>query len=236
MLRNNGPSLIPGMPSRGGEGIRLDDPRSGTSRNREKNGIKGHLAALAGVAAGLLLAAAGFGQTRGNEVSAHFGVVSSDQVIDILSDPPAVVLRSGIFDKARMSFSAVPFLSYRRWVTGRLAFGAAAGAFGSSGALVPAGGGDGGGDFRERNYVLAAEIRYLWAARRTMAIYSGAGFGFKVRRGTYATGGGPETSNETLPTFHLNALGMRAGSKIAFFAEAGYGYKGVFSAGLEARF
>lgn len=197
---------------------------------------KNHLAALAGVAAGLLLATAGFGQTRGNEVSVHFGVVSSDQVIDILDRPAAVVVPPAIYAKERMSFSAVPFLTFRRWVTGRIAFGATAGTFGSSGALVPEGGEAPVGDFREKSYVLAAEIRLLWAARRTMEIYSGAGFGFKLRRGTYRDGGATETRSEALPTFHLNALGMRAGRKIAFFAEAGYGYKGVFAAGLDVRF
>jgi len=194
-------------------------------------------AALAGTAAGLvLLAAAASAQTRPHEIAVHFGVVSSDQVIDILEDPAAVVLPGGAYDKVGQTFSAVPFLTYRRWVSDGLAFGATAGAFGSSGALIPEGGEALVGEFRERNYVAAVEIEVRWLTRRTLTLYSGAGFGVKVRRGTYAPGDGTESFTKALPTFHLNAIGLRAGGRIGFFAEAGYGYKGVLAAGLDVRF
>lgn len=193
--------------------------------------------AWAGTAAGLvLLAAAASAQTRSHEVAVHFGVVSSDQVIDILEDPAAVVLPAGAYAKAGQMFSAVPFLTYRRFVTGRLAFGATAGYFGSSGALVPEGGEAIVGDFRERNYVGAVEIDYRWLSRGTLELFSGAGFGVKVRRGSYADGDVTEAFTKALPTFHLKVLGLRAGRKVGFFAEAGYGYKGVLAAGLTARF
>jgi hypothetical protein len=194
-------------------------------------------AALAGTAAGLVfLAAAASAQTRPHEIAVHFGVVSSDQVIDILEDPAAVVLPGGAYDKVGQTFSAVPFLTYRRWVSSGLAFGATAGYFGSSGALVAEGGEVIAGEFRERNYVGAVEIEVRWLTRRALTLYSGAGFGVKVRRGTYAIGDDTEAFTKALPTFHLNAIGLRAGRTIGFFAEAGYGYKGVLAAGLDARF
>lgn len=192
--------------------------------------------AVAGTAAGLLLAAAGLGQTRKHDLSVHFGVVSSDQVIDILEDPAAVIIPGGPFSKVGQTFGAVPFLTYRRRVTDRLAFGATAGYFSASGALAPAGEETVAGDFREKNYVGAVEIRFRWLRRRTLELYSGGGFGIKVRRGTYAAGDGTEAFTKALPTFHLNALGLRAGKSVGFFAEAGYGYKGVLAAGLDARF
>ncbi len=187
-------------------------------------------------AAALILASAGLGQTRRHDVAVQFGVVSSDQVIDVLEDPAAVFLPPGAYAKVGQMFSAVPFLTYRRWVSDRLAFGATAGYFGSSGGLLPDGGEAVVGEFRERNYVAAAEIEIRWLSRRNLILYSGAGFGIKVRRGTYAYGGGTEASTKVLPTFHLNALGLRAGRAVGFFAEAGYGYKSVLAAGLDVRF
>jgi hypothetical protein len=191
---------------------------------------------LAAGAAALVLTGAGFGQTRRHDLAVQFGVVSSDQVIDILKDPAAVVIPPGTYAKVGQTFSAVPFLTYRRWVSDWLAFGGTAGYFGSSGTLVPEGGEANVGEFREKNTVAAIEIEIRWLRRRTLVLYSGAGFGVKVRRGTYAYGEGTEAFTEALPTFHLNALGLRAGGKVGFFAEAGYGYKGVLAAGLDVRF
>jgi hypothetical protein len=187
-------------------------------------------------AVALVLTSAGLGQTRRHDLAVQFGVVSSDQVIDILKDPAAVVIPPGVYSKVGQTFSAVPFLTYRRWVSDWLAFGVAAGYFGSSGALVPEGGEVVVGEFREKNYVAAIEIEVRWLTRRTLTLYSGAGFGVKVRRGTYEPGDGAEVFTKALPTFHLKAIGLRAGGRVGFFAEAGYGYKGVLAAGLDVRF
>lgn len=193
--------------------------------------------AWAGTAVCLALLAAGASaQTRPSEIAVHFGVVSSDQVIDILEDPAAVVLPAGAYAKVGQMFSAVPFLTYRRFVTGRLAFGATAGYFGSSGALVPEDGGAIAGEFREKNYVGAVEIEYRWLSRGRLELFSGAGLGVKVRRGSYFNGDVTEAFTKALPTFHLQALRLRAGGRIGFSAEAGYGYKGVLAAGLDIRF
>lgn len=189
----------------------------------------------AGVAV-LTMTGAGLGQTRRHDLAVQFGVISSDQVIDIFKDPAAVIIPTGTYSKVGQSFSAVPFLTYRRWVSDWLALGGAAGSFGSSGALIPEGGEAVVGEFRERNTIGAVEVEIRWLTRRTLTLYSGAGFGIKVRRGTYAYGEGTEAFTKVLPTFHLNALGLRAGRSVGFFAEAGYGYKGVLAAGLDVRF
>jgi hypothetical protein len=201
------------------------------------SGTRAAKAALAGTAAGLvLLVAAAAGQTRTNEIAIHFGVISSDQVIDILEDPAAVVLPAGAYAKVGQTFSAVPFLTYRRWVSRGLAFGATAGTFSSSGALVPEGGEVIAGEFRERNYVGAVEVEVRWLTRRALTLYSGAGFGVKVRRGTYMDGLDADTETKVLPAFHLNAVGLRLGRKVAFFAELGIGYKGLLAVGLNGQF
>ena len=67
-------------------------------------------------------------------------------------------------------------------------------------------------------------------------LYSGAGFGVRLRHGTYIEGEETDTLNKALPTFHINALGLRFGRNIAFFVEIGAGYKGVLNAGLSAQF
>ena len=182
----------------------------------------------------VLFSTAGFGQTRRHDLSIHFGVLSSDQVIDIFGDPARIVIPLGSFEKMDMKFSGVPFLTYHYSANDRFGFGGAVGTYGSSGSL---GAGDAiVGPFKERSTVVAAELDYHWIMRPGFQLYSGAGFGVRVRRGTYTDGAETDTVTKALPAFHLNAVGLRVGRKVAFFAELGLGYKGVLAIGLNGQF
>ena len=69
-----------------------------------------------------------------------------------------------------------------------------------------------------------------------VAFASGAGVGVRFRKGTYHDQDSTETASKALPTFHVNLLGFRVGKTVGFFGKAGFGYKGLFSAGLNAQF
>jgi hypothetical protein len=181
----------------------------------------------------LVLAPGGFGQTRRHDLSLSYGVLSSDQLVDIFSDIVTIVLTFGTFSKSNQKFSGVPFLSYHYSANSRFGFGAAVGGYNSSGYLEMLG--DTIGTFREKNYVAAVELDYHWIMKPALQVYSGAGFGFRYRHGTYLAEETSDTVNKVLPAFHLNVLGVRFGRKIGFFLEAGIGYKGLLLGGINAQ-
>jgi hypothetical protein len=179
------------------------------------------------VLAAFVLSTAGFGQTRRHDLSLSYGVLSIDQVSDILTDVLTIVITLGTFSKNDVKYTGVPFLTYHYSANSRFGFGGAIGGYSSHGNLQVTG--DNVGTFKEKNTIGAVELDYRWIMREGFQVYSGAGFGLRYRRGTYQT---TETGtfNKLLPTFHVNALGVRFGGKVAFFLELGAGYKGVLSA------
>jgi hypothetical protein len=184
------------------------------------------------VLAAFVLSTAGFGQTRRHDLSLSYGVLSIDQLSDILTDVLTIVVTLGTFNKNEVKYTGVPFLTYHYSANSRFGFGGAIGGYNSHG-ILQAGGSD-VGTFKERNYIGAVELDYHWIMRQNFQVYSGVGFGVRYRRGTYETTE-TDTFNKLLPTFHINALGVRFGGKIAFFLELGAGYKGVLSAGVNAQ-
>jgi hypothetical protein len=183
--------------------------------------------------AAFVLSTAGFGQTRRHDLSVSYGVLSIDQLADVLTDIVTIVVTLGTFNKSDVKYSGVPFLTYHFSANSRFGFGAAVGGYSSSGNLQVAG--DDVGTYTERNYIGAVELDYHWVMRPGFQLYSGAGFGLRYRHGTYETTES-DTFNRILPTFHLNVLGVRFGRTVGFFAEIGAGYKGILSAGLNAQF
>jgi len=188
--------------------------------------------------AALLLPAAGLGQipVRTHDASFQFGVLSFDQLLDVFGDVLLVVITLGNFSKDNAMYSGVPFLTYHYSANSRFGFGGAIGGYSSWGDLVRQSSGLLVGDFKETSYIAAAELDYHWIMRRGFQVYSGAGFGVRIRKGRYTDETGTESFSKALPTFHLNAIGVRFGQKIGFFAEFGYGYKGMLSAGINAQF
>ncbi|MBE3112168.1 MAG: hypothetical protein IMZ46_16960 [Acidobacteria bacterium] len=177
---------------------------------------------------------AGFAQTRKHDFSLSYGVLSIDQLTDILTDVLTIVITLGTFSKDNMKYTGVPFLTYHYSSNSHFGFGFAIGGYQSTGDLQVLD--ETVGDFKETNYIGALEIDYHWVMKKGFQLYSGAGVGVRFRKGTYNDLDSTETVSKTLPTFHVNALGLRVGGKVGFFAELGTGYKGIFSAGLNAQF
>ncbi len=176
---------------------------------------------------------AAFGQTRTHDISLSYGMLSIDQMADILQDVLTVVLTLGSYSKADAKYTGVPFLTYHYSANSRFGFGGAVGTYNAKGTLRI--GDADAGTYKETNYIAAAELDYRWIMRPGFQLYSGAGFGVRYRHGAYSTEGS-ETLNKVLPTFHINAIGLRIGKQVGFFAELGAGYKGVLSFGLNGQF
>lgn len=191
---------------------------------------------LVATLAAFLVPTAGFAQERRHDFSFQYGFLSTDQITDIIKNIVLIVITLGNYRKEDMKFTSIPFLTYHYSANSRFGFGMAFGYCGSSGDLVQEGGDVVVGDFREKNYIAAAELDYHWAMRPGFQLYSGAGFGVRIRRGTYTDEGETDKVTKALPAFHLNALGLRVGKKVGFFAELGLGYKGILAAGINAQF
>jgi hypothetical protein len=183
-----------------------------------------------------LFSSAGLAQQRVHDLSFQYGFLSIDQANDIFKDAVSVVTGLGNFYKEDVKYSGVPFLTYHYSANSRFGFGGTAGYYSLRGNLVAEGGGAVAGDFRESDYIAAAELDYHWIMRPGFQVYSGAGFGLRLRSGTYANGVETDKMTKVLPTFHLNAVGFRYGRKVAVFGELGVGYKGILAAGIDAQF
>ena len=184
--------------------------------------------------AALVLTQAGLAQDRRHDFSLGYGVLSGDQLADIVTGVLTIVITMGTFAKDDMTFTGVPFLTYHYSSNSRFGFGAAVGGYSSQGVLLVLG--EPVGEFKERSVFGAVELDYHWVMKPGFQLYSGAGFGIRHRRGTYSDADDTETYNKILPTFHLNALGLRFGRTVGAFLELGVGYKGMLSAGLNAQF
>ena len=175
-------------------------------------------------------------QMRHHDISLSYGLVTLDQAADIVESTLTAVLTLGTFDKEHLNFSGAPFLTYHYSANGRFGFGFAVGGYSTTGDLTSSL--DGTGTFKETNYVGALEFDYRWILKKSFQMYSGAGAGVRIRKGTYTIEGEAEPLHMTkaLPTFHLNLLGFRFGRAVGIFGEIGAGYKGIFNVGLNAQF
>lgn len=173
-------------------------------------------------------------QNRRHDISLSYGVVTLDQLSDVLEDILTVVITLGTFSKENLDFSGAPFLSYHFAPRGRFGFGIAAGTYRTTGDLQsmdsPV------GTFKETNTIAALELDYRWVYKPSFQLYSGLGAGLRFRKGRYHVGDELETTDNTFPTFHVNALGLRFGKQVGLFLELGLGYKGVLNGGLSAQF
>lgn len=189
---------------------------------------------LSSILALALLCAPLDAQKRRHDVSISYGVVTLDQVSDVLEDILTIVITLGTYSKQKMDFSGAPFLSYHFAPGGRFGFGLAAGTYRTTGGLesmdTPV------GTFKETNTIAAVEMDYRWVYKPSFQLYSGLGAGLRFRKGEYHVGDELETTNNTLGTIHVNALGLRFGKQVGLFFELGFGYKGVFNGGLSAQF
>jgi|SaaInlStandDraft_4_1057021.scaffolds.fasta_scaffold02399_8 hypothetical protein len=88
-------------------------------------------------------------------------------------------------------------------------------------------------------YTFAIEINYNYVSKPSFRIYSGLGLGFTAydNNVVYTDNTTPnDDASINSFNFQLTGIGIRVGKKLAFFAEAGYGYKGIVSAGLNLQF
>lgn len=80
-------------------------------------------------------------------------------------------------------------------------------------------------------YTAMADVHYYYVHQQKFQLYSGVYAGLAY----YRSNSGTSVHSDQL-ALHLTALGFRFGKTIGVFGEAGFGYRGVFNAGISARF
>ncbi|SDH33345.1 hypothetical protein SAMN04487996_13351 [Dyadobacter soli] len=134
----------------------------------------------------------------------------------------------GTHDEQHVS-KPVVFVTYKYHISERFALGGTTGFNGNSKSWDHYNR-DG---WRQRTMTSAMEGTLYWAKRPGFDFYSTAGAGFYLRERSYY-----ETQKDTDagPTMYLAPVGLRFGKDVGCFMEVGYGYKGIFNAGLSLRF
>jgi hypothetical protein len=178
------------------------------------------------------LVSSAYGQQRRHEFSVGYGLITSSQIADILTNVLLITITIGQAAKIDNDYSGALVLSYKHTGRSRLAFGftfvsdRASGKLAMSGTQV--------GTYTENYSTGAVEVDYRWVNRSKFCLYSGLGVGLTIRKGTY-TYSETETSSNVFPALNVTLLGFRIGDAVAFFGELGGGYKGVFQGGLRVR-
>ena len=90
-------------------------------------------------------------------------------------------------------------------------------------------------------YTIAVETDYRYISKPVFQMYSGAGLGLVSVKTDFILGPnlmlkGENGQSSQYFTFQITALGFRVGKQLAGFAELGFGYKGIASAGLSYQF
>ena len=172
-------------------------------------------------------------QTGNNEIALSYGLVSSDDIAFIFSD---IITSIAGYTNDNIRSSGIINLSYRNVVRDRWLLGATLSYEKSqSDAFIM---NSQVGTEKDTYYTLGLEAHYQYVHNPAFQMYSGFGAGYTLAQANVnRTDGNPDTSNKLYHfNFQVNLLGFRIGRAVGFFAELGFGYRGVVNAGLSARF
>ena len=174
-------------------------------------------------------------QFEKHEISASYGVVTLDQVVDIFEDILISIFTLGNFEKDDYSYTGALFLTYRYSANYRWDIGVTAGLDRVEGNLIWAD--QLAGTFRESHNTIALETHLRWVRKSFIELYSGIGVGYTFTN-NYAEllTGEQESINSGHVTGQLNVLGIRLGKKIGLYTEFGFGYKGLLNFGASVKF
>jgi len=185
----------------------------------------------------LIILAAGRvnGQYVYNDITASYGVITTDQVIDVFKDIIIATFSFGAYTKDNYQYSGALFLTYKYAPSFRFNVGATLGMDRVNGDLIS--NDIKTGEFRTSHTTLAVEMDYRYVKNEIFQMYSGLGIGYTLSIDSGTTNEGLEDSYAYGHTnMQLTLLGMRLGKKFAVFGEAGFGYKGLINFGLSYNF
>lgn len=171
-----------------------------------------------------------------HDISASYGIVTTDQIVDMIKDVFTTIFSFGTYEKDNYDYTGARFLTYKNSVRYRLGLGATVGMDGVRGDLLS--NQTKYGTFSTNHYTLAAEADYRWVNTKFFQMYSGFGLGYTLStdKGEVTTTGESDLLISGHSAFQINPLGMRIGKGFGGFVELGFGYKGLLNFGLSYQF
>jgi len=170
-----------------------------------------------------------------NDISVSYGIITTDQVIDIESDILESIVTLGSYSTENTKYIGAIFLTYKYNVTKGLMLGAAVGTDRITEDVISDK--NKSGELVKNNITIAFEGDYRYLAKEIFQMYSGIGVGYTFVNEKYTPISGDEsTGSSNHFNFQANLLGLRVGKSFGAFIELGIGYKGVFNFGLSGQF
>ncbi|MDR2621529.1 MAG: porin family protein [Dysgonamonadaceae bacterium] len=191
---------------------------------------------LLSVLAAFLFISSTNAQSKKSEVDLGVGVWSSNQIIGVMSDIIASVF---LPDGVGMSNSSSPgafHLGYKYSLSDRIAVGPVFIYDLNTSDAVTGNGKQ--GKFTSNYSTLSLEGNYNYVNRDKLKLYALLGAGGTILNQTYKDNqtGNKHGEKQTFFNFQVTPVGVKYGDSFGAFAELGFGYKGILSAGLFYRF
>lgn len=167
-------------------------------------------------------------QTPRSEVQVGYGLGSATLLIEGIADVLASALVPGSIRSVNRTGTGPFIVGYNRYVSERFSVGVQGSYINSNATYTTT-----SGEFKGSNRYLTALLRgdYRWL-NRGVQMYSGLGLG-----GSYLTSDvGGKSDNSLGFAFQVNALGVRVGKRVGAFAEVGFGFNGIVTVGVSAKF
>ncbi|MFT3826484.1 MAG: outer membrane beta-barrel protein [Chitinophagaceae bacterium] len=188
------------------------------------------------IAGMLLMGTAVCAQNSKHELSVGYGIGTTSEILDVFSDMLASAFTAGGYSTTNDSYTGAFHVTYKYLFPNKLSLG---GTFAyESGKADVMYSGVKNGETKKKYYSGAVEADYRYVNKPAFSLYSGLGLGFTSYHEEYIPDGRDDKSSDNMTHFNFQiiGIGVRFGTHIGGFAEAGFGYKGIIAAGVFARF
>ncbi len=174
-------------------------------------------------------------QFEKHEISGSYGLVTVDQIGDIIAEVLVSIFTLGNFETADQNYTGAMYLTYNYAASYRWDIGVVAGIDMSNGNLMWDD--ELEGTFMKNHTTLAVETNFRWVKKSFVELYTGIGVGYTFTKNTAEMlNGDSESINSGHVTGQLNALGIRVGKKFGVHTELGFGYQGILNFGFSYKF
>ncbi len=168
-----------------------------------------------------------------SQISVGYGVLSSNLIIDALTEIITYPASLGTITYDNESSTGSIFLTYKYAAQDRWMIGGTFVYESLKKDVIVAG--VNSGEQKNNSYTIAFETDYRYISSSLFQMYSGAGIGYTFSDEEFTSSSNANNNisdNGGNVNFQITALGIRLGDDIAFFAEGGFGYKGIINAGI----
>lgn len=167
-----------------------------------------------------------------NDISFSLGVATFPDMAETTKDIGGIFIIGGLFRQESKSVTPAIVFNYGRFIKEDLRLGFTFGYQKFEVEHFVADYSSFTSEISYYNFMVRGDYTYF--RREWVQLYSGAGLGLAVVMEEDVDE--KETETEYWFAFHVNALGVRVGKRVAGFAELGFGFNGILAAGVTAVF